>query len=139
MCQLEEKNEAMLASIGFDGSPCLAHGPLASLSPHREKGMPSCPAYGVVRGFFSVVVLMWLHVPDQTNTVAVQQYIPLCPHNMPCITTVMNIEKISVQWVVPTQQHVSTAVSSTHCKPQKCDMLKEPLPMNPLKAECLPP
>ena len=71
--------------------------------------------------------------------VTVQQYILLHPHNMPCITTIANVEKISVRWVMPTQQHVSKAVSSTRCEPQKCNMLKEPLLTSPLKAECLPP
>ena len=62
-----EKLEAMPISLLFNSSPCLAHGPSASL-PYREKGTASCPAYGVVKGFFSVVVLMWLHVPNQMET-----------------------------------------------------------------------
>ena len=68
----------------------------------------------------------------------VQQYIPLHPHDMPCITIITNM-KISVRWVIPMQRHVSTAVKSTHCEPQECDMSKEPLSMSPLKVECLPP
>ena len=50
-----------------------------------------------------------------------------------------SIEEILVWWVVPTQQRVSKAVSSTCCRPQKCNLLKEPLPKSPFKAECLPP
>ena len=69
----------------------------------------------------------------------VQQFVLLCPHDLPYIITVTNIEKTLVQWVVPMQWHVSMATNSTHFEPQKCDMLKGPLPMSPLKAECLPP
>ena len=42
--------------------------PFSLPSLNREKGTPSCPAYGVVRGFFSVVVQTWLCVPNQTST-----------------------------------------------------------------------
>ena len=59
------KFEAMPISLGFDGSPCFGTWPFSRPSSHREKGMPLCPAYGVVKGFFSVVVLMWLRVAYQ--------------------------------------------------------------------------
>ena len=36
--------------------------------PHTEKGTPLCPVYRFVRGFFSVVFQIWLHVPNQTST-----------------------------------------------------------------------
>ena len=71
--------------------------------------------------------------------VTVQQYILLHPHDMPCVTTIANVEEVLIQWAMPMRRHVSKAVSSTHCKPQKCNMLKEPLPMSPFRAERLPP
>ena len=58
--------EAMPFSLGFDGSPCFGTWPFGLPSPYREKGTPSCPVYRVVKGFFGVVVLTWLHVAYQT-------------------------------------------------------------------------
>ena len=52
----------MLVSIRSNDLPCLAHDLTASV-PLKEKGMPLCPTYQVVRGFLSVVVQTWLHVP----------------------------------------------------------------------------
>ena len=77
--------------------------------------------------------------PSKQLLVTVQQFVLLCPHDLPCVITITNIEKTLVQWVVPMQWHVSMAANSTCCKPQKCDMSKRPLLTSPFKAEHLPP
>ena len=85
----------MVISIRSDDLPCLAHGLMASLPP-KEKGTPSCPAYRVVRGFFSVVVQIGFVFPSKQLLMTVQQFVLLCPHDLPCIITITNIEKTLV-------------------------------------------
>ena len=129
----------MLVSIRSDDQTCSVHGPLASLPPTERRVLPCALCTELWEDSLVSYFRYGFMFLIKQVLVTIQQFILLGPHNMPCITIILNTEKILVWWVIPRWWCVSTAVNSTHCKPKNCDMSKEPLPTSPLKAECLPP